>query len=186
MKHEYPHVNSQKMQSIQRGCPLRPKVSRRYCTAVSRSALNRNIQYTFATAKSHTSNAPVYSGEQGTLINMLREDFPGRFGFSVSHTTRKPRPGEEHGTHYFFSEKPEMQAEIDDKKFIEHANVHGNLYGTRCGNRGWSVCQPALLVFRSSSLFSPLLTSPFCIFSRRFFRFDVMQRRRERLFPSFH
>ncbi|CAM9356117.1 unnamed protein product [Scytosiphon promiscuus] len=67
---------------------------------------------------------------KGTLINMLREDFPGRFGFSVSHTTRKPRPGEEHGTHYFFSEKPEMQAEIDDKKFIEHANVHGNLYGT--------------------------------------------------------
>ncbi|CAM9341801.1 unnamed protein product [Hapterophycus canaliculatus] len=66
----------------------------------------------------------------GTLINMLREDFPGRFGFSVSHTTRKPRPGEEHGTHYFFSEKVDMQAEIDDKKFIEHANVHGNLYGT--------------------------------------------------------
>eukprot|EP00752_Nemacystus_decipiens_P011134 g9894.t1 len=67
---------------------------------------------------------------KGTLINMLREDFPGRFGFSVSHTTRKPRPGEVHGTHYYFSEKPEMQAEIDDSKFIEHANVHGNLYGT--------------------------------------------------------
>lgn len=62
---------------------------------------------------------------------MLREDFPGRFGFSVSHTTRKPRPGEVHGTHYYFSEKPEMQAEIDDNKFIEHANVHANLYGTR-------------------------------------------------------
>ncbi|CAM9417990.1 unnamed protein product [Pylaiella littoralis] len=67
---------------------------------------------------------------KGTLINMLREDFPGRFGFSVSHTTRKPRPGEVHGTHYFFSEKPEMQAEIDDQKFIEYANVHANLYGT--------------------------------------------------------
>lgn len=62
---------------------------------------------------------------------MLLEDFPGRFGFSVSHTTRKPRPGEMNGTHYHFSEKPDMQAEIDDAKFIEHANVHGNLYGTR-------------------------------------------------------
>lgn len=69
--------------------------------------------------------------EQGTLINMLREEFPGRFGFSVSHTTRKPRPGEVHGTHYYFSEKSDMQAEIDDNKFIEHANVHANLYGTR-------------------------------------------------------
>ncbi|CAN0476716.1 unnamed protein product [Ectocarpus sp. 12 AP-2014] len=67
---------------------------------------------------------------KGTLINMLREDFPGRFGFSVSHTTRKPRSGEVDGTHYYFSDKQEMQAEIDDNKFIEHANVHANLYGT--------------------------------------------------------
>ncbi|CAM9426795.1 unnamed protein product [Sphacelaria rigidula] len=68
---------------------------------------------------------------KGTLIKMLLEDFPGRFGFSVSHTTRKPRPGEVHGAHYHFSEKAAMQAEIDNAKFIEHANVHGNLYGTR-------------------------------------------------------
>lgn len=67
---------------------------------------------------------------KGTLINMLLEDFPGRFGFSVSHTTRKPRPGEVHGTHYNFSEKEAMQAEIDAGMFIEHANVHANLYGT--------------------------------------------------------
>ena len=34
---------------------------------------------------------------KGTLINRLMADFPGRFGFSVSHTTRAPRPGEEDG-----------------------------------------------------------------------------------------
>lgn len=73
---------------------------------------------------------------------MLLKDFPGRFGFSVSHTTRAPRPGEVNGTHYHFSEKAVMQEEIDANKFIEHANVHGNLYGTRsvdddCGV-GWS------------------------------------------------
>ena len=72
---------------------------------------------------------------------MLLEDFPGRFGFSVSHTTRKPRPGEVHGTHYNFSEKEAMQTEIDGGTFIEHANVHANLYGTR-----W-VCFAFVFVF---------------------------------------
>lgn len=72
-----------------------------------------------------------WCSRQGTLINMLMQEYPGRFGFSVSHTTRAPRPGEEHGKHYFFSEKTAMQTEIDEDKFIEHANVHGNLYGTR-------------------------------------------------------
>ena len=36
---------------------------------------------------------------KGTLINMLIERYPDIFGFSVSHTTRPPRPGEENGKH---------------------------------------------------------------------------------------
>lgn len=68
---------------------------------------------------------------KGTLINMLLKDFPGRFGFSVSHTTRKPRPGEENGTHYhFIQDKDHILKMIQDGKFIEHAHVHGNIYGT--------------------------------------------------------
>ncbi|GAM25648.1 hypothetical protein SAMD00019534_088230 [Acytostelium subglobosum LB1] len=67
---------------------------------------------------------------KGTLINRLKDEFKGSFGFCVSHTTRKPRQGEEHGVHYYFTTIPEIEAEIADGKFIENANVHGNYYGT--------------------------------------------------------
>ena len=45
---------------------------------------------------------------KGTLINKLMAEFPETFGFSVSHTTRAPRPGEEDGVHYHFAEKASM------------------------------------------------------------------------------
>ena len=70
---------------------------------------------------------------KGTLIGILMKKFPNeQFGFSVSHTTRKPREGEVDGVHYNFSTVDAMKAEIDDGKFIEYAEVHGNYYGTRC------------------------------------------------------
>mmetsp|Transcript_16556 Transcript_16556/g.24762 ORF Transcript_16556/g.24762 Transcript_16556/m.24762 type:complete len:343 (+) Transcript_16556:129-1157(+) len=52
------------------------------------------------------------------------------FGFSVSHTTRGPRPGEVDGVHYHFTTKEQILKDIEDQKFIEHAQVHGNIYGT--------------------------------------------------------
>ncbi|KAM7272121.1 hypothetical protein ACFE04_031335 [Oxalis oulophora] len=67
---------------------------------------------------------------KGTLINMLMKDFPSMFGFSVSHTTRGPRTMETDGVHYHFTERSVMEKEIKDGKFLEFANVHGNLYGT--------------------------------------------------------
>ena len=81
---------------------------------------------------------------KGTLINKLLDHFTpesGRdvdeaqkggdyFAFSVSHTTRGPRPGEIDGVHYHFSTREVVQAAIDNGDFIEHAEVHGNLYGT--------------------------------------------------------
>lgn len=45
-------------------------------------------------------------------------EYPGRFGFSVSHTTRQPRPGEEHGTHYFFTPQADMQDSINSEKSL--------------------------------------------------------------------
>jgi guanylate kinase len=61
---------------------------------------------------------------------MLRSEFPDNYGFSVSHTTREPRAGEVDGVHYHFVEKAGMEKEIKEGKFLESANVHGNLYGT--------------------------------------------------------
>ena len=67
---------------------------------------------------------------KSTLINLLRKEFPDDFGFSVSHTTREPRAGEQDGVDYHFSNKPTMEVAISEGKFLESANVHGNLYGT--------------------------------------------------------
>ena len=73
---------------------------------------------------------PSGSGKS-TLIKMLFDEFPDKFGFSVSHTTRKPRPGEENGKHYYFTSKEEMKKQIEQGEFIETATFSDNLYGTR-------------------------------------------------------
>ena len=67
---------------------------------------------------------------KGTLVKKLMDKFPKSFGFSVSHTTRAPRPGEEDGVHYNFVEKAAMEEEISKGLFIEYAHVHTNIYGT--------------------------------------------------------
>ena len=67
---------------------------------------------------------------KGTLIHRLMKEFSDVLGFSVSHTTRDPRPGEEHGTHYHFTTHEEFRDRISKGHFIEHAEVHGNIYGT--------------------------------------------------------
>lgn len=50
---------------------------------------------------------------------------------SVSHTTRKPRPGEKNGVDYHFVERDAMKADIQKGEFLENAEFSGNLYGTR-------------------------------------------------------
>lgn len=76
----------------------------------------------------------VVSGPSGTgkstLLNKLFTEFPDTFGFSVSHTTRSPRQGEEEGKQYYFVDQPTFQKMIEEGKFIEHAEFSGNLYGT--------------------------------------------------------
>ncbi|CAL9065208.1 unnamed protein product [Musa banksii] len=90
-----------------------------------------------AWSKGVIGNAPkpiVISGPsgvgKGTLINKLMKEFPSRYGFSVSHTTRAPREKELDGVHYHFTERSIMEKDIRDGKFLEFASVHGNLYGT--------------------------------------------------------
>ena len=67
---------------------------------------------------------------KGTLIARLMKYFGPSMGFSVSHTTRQPRPGEEHGTHYNFSRRESMEFKIDQGLFVEYANVHVRCFFT--------------------------------------------------------
>ncbi|KAL4635363.1 guanylate kinase-like isoform X1 [Arapaima gigas] len=103
----------------------------------------------------------VLSGPSGagksTLLKKLLKDYEGVFGFSVSHTTRNPRPGEEDGKglnclpillgatllpvadvlssvsseDYHFVSRETMQEAIDNGEFVENAAFSGNMYGTR-------------------------------------------------------
>ncbi|KAG1726303.1 P-loop containing nucleoside triphosphate hydrolase protein [Suillus lakei] len=67
---------------------------------------------------------------KGTLINRLIKEFPNAFGFSVSHTTRAPRPGEIDGKAYHFTTTDNFKNLISEGAFIEHAQFSGNFYGT--------------------------------------------------------
>lgn len=78
-------------------------------------------------------NIIIISGPSGcgksTMIHSLRAEFP-ELGFSVSHTTRPPRPGEVHGRDYYFVSRPVFQNMAAKNHFAEWAEVHGQLYGT--------------------------------------------------------
>ena len=52
------------------------------------------------------------------------------FAYSVSCTTRAPRPGEIDGTDYHFLSREDFEQKIAAGEFLEHAQVHGNYYGT--------------------------------------------------------
>jgi guanylate kinase len=72
--------------------------------------------------------APSGTGKS-TLINMLIKEQP-QFGFSVSYTTRPPRPREVHGKDYFFVDQQEFALLREKDFFAEWAKVHDNYYGT--------------------------------------------------------
>lgn len=76
----------------------------------------------------------VISGPSGTgkstLLKKLFAEYPNKFGFSVSNTTRKPREGEVDGKDYNFSTVEEFKQLIEENKFIEWAQFSGNYYGT--------------------------------------------------------
>ncbi|KAK3825195.1 MAG: guanylate kinase/L-type calcium channel beta subunit [Benniella sp.] len=76
----------------------------------------------------------VLSGPSGagksTLLKRLFDDYPDAFGFSVSHTTRNPREGEEHGIHYHFVDTKSFQDGVERKEFVEWARFSDNHYGT--------------------------------------------------------
>jgi guanylate kinase len=75
----------------------------------------------------------IFSAASGTgktsLAKALVEQMPD-VAFSVSHTTRAPRPGEQHGVHYYFVSPQQFDEMAAADRFLEHAKVFGNSYGT--------------------------------------------------------
>jgi guanylate kinase len=80
------------------------------------------------TGKLFVVSAPSGAGKT-TLLRMVMARLPGLV-FSISHTTREPRPGERNGVEYHFVSRAEFSAMIDRQLFLEYAEVHDNLYGT--------------------------------------------------------
>ena len=72
-------------------------------------------------------SAPSGAGKT-TLVEALRQD-PDLF-YSVSCTTRAPRSGEINGEHYQFLSDADFHARLEAGDFLEHAQVHGDFYGT--------------------------------------------------------
>ncbi|MBR7145459.1 MAG: guanylate kinase [Lentisphaeria bacterium] len=78
-------------------------------------------------------SAIIISGPSGvgksTVCSRVREMLPD-LQFSISCTTRKPRPGEVNGVHYYYLSKEEFEKRIANGDFIEYARVFDNIYGT--------------------------------------------------------
>jgi len=73
-------------------------------------------------------SAPSGTGKTTILKKVMQRI--ERLAFSVSHTTRAPRKGEQNGQDYYFIERDEFELMITDGAFLEWALVHDNYYGT--------------------------------------------------------
>lgn len=73
-------------------------------------------------------SAPSGAGKT-TVLKRIMRDLP-KIRFSVSYTTRPPRPGEKEGVDYHFVSRDEFQQMIQTGAFAEWMEVHGNYYGT--------------------------------------------------------
>lgn len=81
------------------------------------------------TARIVVLSAPSGGGKT-TIAKAVREQFPDRFGFSVSATTRKPRPDERDGVDYHFKTRSQFLEGVGAGQFLEYAEYAGEMYGT--------------------------------------------------------
>lgn len=74
----------------------------------------------------------IVSGPSGSGKTTLcrRAEADGLTAYSISCTTRAPRPGEQNGVDYYFLSPEEFDTKVAAGEFLEHACVHGNSYGT--------------------------------------------------------
>lgn len=90
-------------------------------------------------------SAPSGAGKS-TLCRAVLDHFPDML-YSISYTTRQPRPGEQDGVHYYFIAKDEFKKGIGQGRWAEWAEVHDNYYGTSADllDRGLNGGQDILL-----------------------------------------
>jgi guanylate kinase len=78
--------------------------------------------------KLYIISAPSGAGKTSLVKQLLLQ--MDQLMVSISHTTRAMRPGENHGSDYFFVSVPTFKAMIENKAFLEYAQVFDNFYGT--------------------------------------------------------
>ncbi len=66
---------------------------------------------------------------KGTICDALRKRFP-KIHYSISMTTRNPRPGEVDGVNYYFTDNSHFEELLKQDAFLEHAKVYDHYYGT--------------------------------------------------------
>lgn len=92
------------------------------------------------TQTQHTADSPTAKGTlyvvsapsgagKTSLLKAVLEQMP-ELKLSISHTTRQQRPGEVNGVDYHFVNVDEFKQMLEQKHFLEHAEVFGNYYGT--------------------------------------------------------
>lgn len=123
MKYSLAFIGKQSSLLVVRACYHRNSVN------LSGVPLLRNWLSTMAAIQPVVISGPS-GGGKSTLLKRLFNEYPDCFLFSVSHTTRKPRPGEQHGKDYYYVTREEFDKLISDNGFLEHAEFSGNKYGT--------------------------------------------------------
>jgi guanylate kinase len=73
------------------------------------------------------------SGAGKSTLSRMLMDWDRDMRFSISATTRKPRPGEEDGREYYFRTREEFENMVKSGEMLEHAEVFGNFYGSPRG-----------------------------------------------------
>lgn len=73
------------------------------------------------------------SGAGKSTLSRMLMDWDGDMRFSISATTRAPRPGEAEGREYYFRSREDFESMVQSGEMLEHAEVFGNLYGSPRG-----------------------------------------------------
>ncbi|KAI6203706.1 Guanylate kinase [Aphelenchoides besseyi] len=92
-------------------------------------SIARGLAFAMSAIQPIVLTGPSGTGKS-TILTRAMKDYPDKFAFSVSHTTRSPRKGEIDGIHYFFVTRDQIEEMIKNNEFVEFAEFGGNIYGT--------------------------------------------------------